>query len=214
MNVFIVGVGYAYAKMYESFGDKIVTTIEEADVVQFTGGADVSPELYGEHKHGSSFVDRHRDEYEMGVYEKCLSLGKFMVGICRGGQFLNVMNGGAMYQDVNGHASHVGHDVIDVLTGRSILCTSTHHQMMRKGKGAILIARSAQVLSEDKVHMSDLTDRRFTIIDKGIAEETEVVYYPSTKSLCFQPHPEIVREGHPCRDYFFEVLGRFYNKEM
>lgn len=211
MNVFIVGGGYAYGRMYEGFGDKIVMRIEDADIVQFTGGGDVTPSLYGEHTHRSTYHSLHRDVYEKEVFELAQALSKFCVGICRGGQFLNVVNGGTMWQDVDGHAIHGTHDVLDILTGRIIPCTSTHHQMMKKGEKGILVAQSAEMLSSSKRFMTGLHQEPQEQIARGVDIETESVYYPETRSLCFQPHPEIVRQGHPCQEYFFELLGRYYN---
>ncbi|MNY79889.1 hypothetical protein D3C86_2207250 [compost metagenome] len=36
--------------------------------------------------------------------------------------------------------------------------------------------------------------------------DTEVVYYPDTKSLCFQPHPEFFRADHECFKYYFDCI--------
>lgn len=213
MKVFIVGGGFAYARMYEGFGDKIVTRIEDADIVQFTGGEDVTASWYGEHSHRSTYSNERRDDYELSVWEQAFALGKFCVGICRGGQFLNVINGGTMWQDVDGHAIHGTHDVLDILTGRIIPCTSTHHQMMKKGDKGILVAHSVEMLSSSKRFMTGLHQEPQEQIARGVATETESVYYPETRSLCFQPHPEIVRQGHPCQEYFFELLGRYYNAQ-
>lgn len=213
MNVLIVGGGYAYKTMYENFGGKEVGSIAAADVIQFTGGSDVSPRLYGEHSHPTTYSSNDRDMYEEAIYREAVKQGKFCVGICRGGQFLNVMNGGSMYQDVNGHAIHGTHGVLDVLTGSVIQCTSTHHQMMRMGEGGVLVAKSDEMLSQRKSHMSLLSEERKILITYDEVE-VESVYYPETRSLCFQPHPEIVRAGHPCQDYFFSLLGRYYNAEI
>lgn len=214
MNIYIVGGGYAYAKMYEGFGDKAVECLEDADIVQFTGGEDVTPSWYGQHAHPTTYYNERRDHRESLVFEKAKRLGKFCVGICRGGQFLNVMNGGTLYQDVSGHAIHGTHDVLDVLTGRIIPCTSTHHQMMIKGEKGVLVAKSEEMVSRIKYRMSKLSDKSEAIGDAWEETETESVYYPETRSLCFQPHPEIVRQGHPCQEYFFELLGRYYYGEI
>jgi len=66
--------------------------------VVFTGGADVSPFMYGEKKLSVTCNDEHRDEQEKLFFERYTKVPK--VGICRGGQFLNVMNGGKMWQHV------------------------------------------------------------------------------------------------------------------
>lgn len=212
MKVLIVGGGFAYQRMYEGFGDTVVDKFEEADVIQFTGGSDVSPRLYGEHSHPTTYSSNDRDMYEEAIYREAVKQGKFCVGICRGGQFLNVMNGGKMFQDVQGHAIHGTHDVLDLLTGAVIPCTSTHHQMMRVGPGGILVAKSNEMLSPTKEHMTTLeSGEKEQIRVEGVEAEVESVYYPGTRSLCFQPHPEIVRQGHPCQEYFFQLLGRYYN---
>lgn len=214
MKVFIVGAGYAYAKMYENFGDTVVDSLQLADIVQFTGGEDVTPAWYGEHTHRSTYSSIDRDMREEEVLKEAKRLGKFCVGICRGGQFLNVMNGGTMWQDVDGHAIHGTHDVLDIHTGRIIPCTSTHHQMMKAGKEGILVAKSAEMLSSSKRFMTGLHQERQEQVARGVELETEAVFYPATRSLCFQPHPEIVRPDHPCQEYFFELLGRYYHGEL
>jgi len=38
-------------------------------------------------------------------------------------------------------------------------------------------------------------------------KDVEVVMYADTKSLCFQPHPELERCPEECTDYYFELLG-------
>ncbi|AJT60769.1 putative amidotransferase [Citrobacter phage CVT22] len=214
MNIYIVGGGYAYAKMYENFGDTLVNSVEEADIIQFTGGEDVTPSWYQEHSHYSTYSNERRDDRELATWEQAFALGKFCVGICRGGQFLNVVNGGTMWQDVDGHAIHGTHGVLDILTGRVIECTSTHHQMMKAGKEGILVAKSAEMLSSSKRFMTGLHQEPQEQIARGVELETESVYYPATRSLCFQPHPEIVRQGHPCQEYFFELLGRYYHEQV
>lgn len=214
MKVFIVGGGYSYAKMYENFGDTLVNNIEDADIVQFTGGEDVTPSWYGEHEHPSTYSNIHRDIREKAAFERAVKFGKFCVGICRGGQFLNVVNGGSLYQDVSNHAIHGTHEVLDIHTGRIIPCTSTHHQMMRKGPEGVLVAKSAEMLSSNKYGMSSLEEEAKVVVYKNLDVETESVYYPNTRSLCFQPHPEIVRADHPCQEYFFELLGRYYHGKV
>ena len=67
----------------------------------FTGGQDVSPELY----HEEPLADlvcccKMRDEMEKIVLEKALFEGKPVLGICRGIQFINAALGGTLYQDL------------------------------------------------------------------------------------------------------------------
>ena len=210
-KVYIVGESHYvtdYFKMYYEKGYKPVLTMEEADIVQFTGGSDVSPNLYHEGPHPHTYFDNKRDIQEMKEYVKALNSNKYMVGICRGGQFLNVMNQGKMYQDVNNHAISGTHIAIDQETGRDIKVTSTHHQMMRKGTNAIIVAY-AQNLSTYKEHIDRGCIMRVTEDNVDL----EVLWYSDTKCLCFQPHPEIPTGKRECRDYFFELLNRYINVE-
>ncbi len=205
LNVYIVNSSWDYEKMWTSRGHNVVSSLELADLVQFTGGSDVSPELYGE-KNVRSYCDANRDKYEQKIFNHCREVGKAMVGICRGGQFLNVMNGGKMWQHVSNHAIGGTHVVYDHESELTYLCTSTHHQMMIPGLLAevvgqgIALCRSYQ--SEGGVYTPD---------DLGNDElDVEVVWYEDTHSLCFQPHPEL--DDGECQEYFFILIERYYGE--
>lgn len=108
---------------------EIVTRLEDANLAVFTGGADVTPSLYGE-KNVASSCDWLRDAAEQEVFDFCRFVGMPMFGICRGSQFLHVMMGGKLWQDVTNHCCT--HDLIDVESGAVVKDTcSTHHQMVR-----------------------------------------------------------------------------------
>lgn len=192
-KVYIVGGDILIESMYLKNGWKIVNHPDDADFLQFTGGEDVSPMLYGEPKHPTTFSDPMRDEKEANIYNTYVGHKK-MIGICRGGQFLNVMNGGLMYQDVTGHAIGGTHDVI--YKGKHYAVTSTHHQMMqRTGFGELLVVAPFSSMVSDGYG------------DSGEIEQgTEVVWYEETNSLCFQPHPEYVDPDHECQQLFFEII--------
>lgn len=192
-KVAIVGFSMRYANMFEEEGWEVIEDISKADLLLFTGGEDVNPALYGERNVGSG-CNPTRDNYEIKIYEGWVGKVK-MAGICRGGQFLNVMNGGKMWQDVNNHTnSHTAlffeHTTVEV--------TSTHHQMMRPASNAIILATAPNVCTA-----------RYSACPAQLGpsdDDVEVCFYPDTMSLCFQPHPEIVKKDHPCRRVFFQLL--------
>ncbi len=67
----------------------------------FSGGQDVSPELYHEMPlEGLVTTCEKRDIMEKIVLEKALKTDKPILGICRGMQFINVVLGGTLYQDI------------------------------------------------------------------------------------------------------------------
>lgn len=179
-------------------------TDEKPDLVVFTGGEDVSPAYYGEVNVGS-YCNPQRDAEEAMIFDRWKDVPK--VGICRGGQFLNVMSGGRMWQDTDRHGRY--HSLRDLLTGRDIYVSSTHHQMMRPSGLAEIVGTA----DESTYRMAA---RAYQVKSLDFYHDIEVLYYPETKSLCFQPHPEYHDAG-ATETYFFELLERFFKfneKEM
>lgn len=206
-KVFIVGGGYGYAKMFLSNCWEIADNADEADLIQFTGGEDVTPYIYWEQKHPYTFNNEERDEEEGAVYENAIMNNIPMAGICRGGQFLNVMNGGKMFQHVTNHTRD--HFATYCVDGREILVTSTHHQMMRPAPhGQVFLVAQQEGTKE---WFPKGAEKPFKA-PVGAFLDTEGVYYPDTNSLCFQPHPEFYKEG-PLVDLYFEVINKFIFKE-
>ncbi|HRH73400.1 gamma-glutamyl-gamma-aminobutyrate hydrolase family protein [Zoogloea sp.] len=71
------------------------------DGLVLQGGADVSPEAYGEAPLREEWAgDRVRDAYEMELLHEFVEAGKPVLGICRGMQLINVAFGGSLYQDI------------------------------------------------------------------------------------------------------------------
>ncbi len=67
----------------------------------FTGGHDVTPELYGETAlEGLVCSCSKRDDMEKAVLELAIANKKPILGICRGIQFINAALGGTLYQDI------------------------------------------------------------------------------------------------------------------
>lgn len=199
-KVHIINSSDEYVRMFGKMGWEVVGIKDffNADLIQFTGGSDVTPMLYGESLHPKTYCSQRRDLEEAGYFSFAQRCSIPMAGICRGGQFLNVMNGGKMYQHVNGHAKGREHDLEDRFSGEQLSVTSTHHQMMIPGYNGEIIA----VAYESKVKES------YDSVFLANEADVEVVYYDNTKSLCFQPHPEFYN-ADSTRDYYFELLNRY-----
>ena len=95
-------------------------TEDEAEIAQldglcsaylFTGGHDVSPEVYGETPlEGLIDCCKKRDAMEAVFLKKAMAADKPILGICRGIQFINAALGGTLYQDLpTQHPSAVVH---------------------------------------------------------------------------------------------------------
>lgn len=209
IKVFVVGSQKEYAKFLNKY--TLVDSLSEAELVIFTGGTDVSPHLYNEDKivetESSNII---RDSAEISIFEECVYLGIPMLGICRGAQFLTVMNGGKLIQHVEGHNTG-GHNIVDVRTKKIYQDSSGHHQMMYpyllKSEEYNIIALASPDRSSVYKGLSciepDFTERNL--------REPEIVFYYNTGSLCIQGHPEWANPNSEyvkyCNDLIKETFG-------
>lgn len=191
-KVFVEGGNHPIVAMFHNNGWDILPSLEGADLVCFQGGADVSPELYGE-KNFASYCSKDVDYDSFVLYINARRKLLPMVGICRGGQFLNVMAGGSMIQDYPGHVIAGTHSItVEENLNSTTDCstcevTSTHHQVMVVNDfGSDLIAWAGK-------------DRK----------QVEIVHHWQEHTLSFQPHPEYVDSDHECQKLFFHMLNKY-----
>jgi putative glutamine amidotransferase len=180
------------------------------------GGADVSPQCYGEEPLHPDWVGDHvRDAYEMELLHEFMESGKAVLGICRGAQLINVALGGSLHQDivlqVEGATSHVHEDfdryahavewsgssklarLYPGMSGGRVI--SIHHQAIRTlGRGLRVEATSV----EDEVI-------------EAVRLETKKPYV-----LGLQWHPEFHLPGMPelldCAPILDEFLDAAYGR--
>lgn len=168
----------------------------------FWGGADVDPSFYNrERSNMCGRSDIEKDTRDRALMEERIKQGIPIIGICRGAQLLNVVNGGILVQHIEGHAIGKTHFCTNVETGNIYEVSSTHHQMMVAHQDGMILCKdykSAKGVHWDKVNES----YHYTYV-------TEVVYYPKTKSLCIQPHPEWM----PQDSAFVRWINDFIKKE-
>lgn len=201
MKVYVVGPQKNYARIVEDF--ELVSTISEAETVIFTGGHDVTPEMYNETKHHLTGNSPERDYYELQEYKKAKELNKFCVGICRGGQFLTVMSGGKLVQHVTNHALPNGHLVR--CDDQLFMATSSHHQMFYPfDVNHEMIGVSAEKRSN--VYFKNAKEKY-----EELPVEPEIVYYPDTHCLAIQPHPEW-QVGTPFWKYCSNLIKEKYHE--
>ena len=186
----------AYTTMFKKNGWDIVSDIEYADLIQLTGGEDVTPSYYGEVKHPQTSCNPERDAIEAEIFYRYPNIA--IAGICRGGQFLNVMCGGSLYQHVDGHGLAGTHKATLTVSGHVIDVSSTHHQMIRPTTEAEVL------LVADHSTYRHLNDSEVNI-DVGHID-VEACYYKEEGALCYQPHPEFFEFDHECQITYFEFI--------
>ena len=198
-------------KVFESLYDKVevassTTKFDKGTTVLFEGGTDVNPILYGEKR--SRFTgspDRERDAYEASIFHRAHKEGASFIGICRGAQLLTVLSGGKLIQDVTGHGNN--HEILCV-GGPELWVTSTHHQMCNPA-ASLDPHRDFLIIGWSKTPKSL---RYSGEDDKPVAPpdvEPEIIWYPRTRSLAIQGHPEYLDQTAPFARYSRYLVGKF-----
>jgi len=164
---------------------------ERMDGILFAGGNDLDPELYGQQPYAETKdLTPTRDIVELWYMRTALADGKPILGICRGMQLLNVVQGGTLYQHIakdmpeaSNHdisnekksITHIAHQLhVDktsrlghIIQSDSIGANSHHHQAINKlGESLKAVAWSEDGLTE-------------------VIEGTDAAY-----AIGLQPHPE------------------------
>lgn len=192
MKAYVVGGSNNYVNFIENV--ELTDKLEDAKLVVFTGGEDVTPSLYGCKKHESTCCNPIRDEYERDIFNKINPNTQVCYGCCRGSQFLTVMNGGKLVQDVINHAIYGTHGII--CEDRKIYeITSTHHQMMYpynlNDSDYDILFKSFNAISH--VYEGDGID-----VDKIKYNDPEIILYHKEnlpKCLAVQGHPEMIPDS-------------------
>lgn len=183
-KIYIVG-WYGGSEYLNWMQGERTAKMEEADLVVFTGGEDVDPSMYHAKAHPTTSSNIHRDRLELAAYKAAKKLGIPMIGICRGSQFLCVMNGGKLVQDQKNPAlvhSMQTHD------GKTLFISSTHHQAAYP---FLMPAKKYKVLGWTN-HASPYHYGETYEQELAPPKECEMVYYPKHRCLGIQGHPEMV----------------------
>jgi len=190
-------------KMFYNQGYEITEDIDLADIVVWTGGADINPEIYGERPSGACGWNDLRDKADLKAIERAKN--QFKIGICRGAQLLNcVPNGGKLWQDIDRHAGS-DHSILDVITKKGLIVNSLHHQQMRP-------TSKAEIIAYTKIaRVKESQDDQWHCDNNKEDLDIEALWYPETKSLCLQWHPEFSRPGEDSHDYLFNLIDRYYH---
>lgn len=204
----LVVAGDSYAQALTGLGDftsnvdQFLAKPKDFALVLFTGGADVGPSLYGDTSPNNvCYTNPMRDQMEVEIFNTALEAGVKMTGICRGSQFINVMSGGRMIHDLGSHGG-CHHNLKDN-SGKVIAVNSLHHQMSIPGDKGFIIAWSEHRRSErGYIGRNDMPEDY-----KGV--EVEAVYYPHTKCVGVQWHPEMMSKVTDGYTWYYEMVNSF-----
>jgi len=131
--------------------------MERLDALLMPGGADIPPSEYGEETHETvEILDDQRYHFEKAIGRAWIEkTTKPLLGICLGSQWINVLHGGSLIQDIPSAlgANHraVTHPVqiepdsqlASIFGELEFEVNSFHHQAVKEvGKGLRVVARS------------------------------------------------------------------------
>ncbi len=182
-------------------------TVAEADLVFFAGGEDVSPKVYGQPSHPTTYCSPQRDAEEMAIYKEAKELNKKMLGICRGSQFLCAMQpGGMLVQD---QPNRLAYHPMLTNKGETIRVSSTHHQaqypfnMKKEDYNVIGWTENLHDFHKDGNNK-----------ELGPKQECEIVHYPKANALGIQSHPEYMDYDHESNLWMRKLLNDFMNGSL
>ena len=178
---------------------------DRLDGVILTGGADLSPETYGEAPLPvCGATEPARDRMELYLLRRCLAEKKPFLAICRGFEVFNVGLGGSLYQDiatqrpdslrhpcyetpadqVHGVAIAPGTRLRELIGADSCRVNSRHHQGVRKVGEGLRVSATA---------------------DDGLVEGLELPGHPF--AIGVQWHPETLSSYAPEAQRLFNALA-------
>ena len=167
----------------------------ELDGLVLMGGSDVSPESYGEAPLKPDWAgDRIRDNYEMALLRAFMSVGKPVLGVCRGMQVINVAFGGTLYQDLAtqlpGALDHRDWDVYD---------KNCHATSIVAGSGLARLYPELTVIKTNSVHHQSIRDLGRELVVEAWSEPDRVVealrWQGASYVFGVQWHPEFHDRG-------------------
>lgn len=198
----------AGAELYViDFDDKLEDFKDKLDGYVIPGGRDIHPRYYGEEVNGAVVGDQPEVHYGFNeaVYHG-LPKACPLMGICWGFQFLNVINGGTMIQDIPDKMEHYKKRRMTVKPGTWLqtaigdyaLGSCYHHQALNR------IAPNIEVAAYDDqsglVHAIELKDpERFVV---GVLWHPEISFKDESASEFDETSVNLLKGFiEKCRDY-------------
>lgn len=185
---------------------------DEADILLFAGGKDIDTKFYGEQKGKYTDSRNQRDVVEFGDFQYGLTNKLPIVGICRGAQLACALSGGKLIQHVTNHQCYHKMETKDGIT---MTINSLHHQMLNP---FVMDKSNYDILGWAKKNLSTTylnghnkeTSLPLTFV------EPEIVYFPKTKSLAYQYHPEMMFNGpeNETINYTQQIFLKFINNQL
>ena len=208
-NKILIVNGNSYGRALEGLG-KLSNSIEDFKkntkdykLILFTGGADISPELYNDTSPlGYCSYNKNADTIDIDVYTIARKYNIKMTGICRGSQFINVMNGGRMMHHITNHGTSDGHMFMSEALMKPIKVNTLHHQMSIIGPKGFVIGWCPEKRSNKYIGRNDIEE-------KWDKPEVEAILYPESLCCGVQYHPEMMEKDSDGYSFYYKMIANF-----
>jgi putative glutamine amidotransferase len=177
--------------------------LDLVDALILTGGGDIEPSRYdGKGHHTNYAVDRERDTLELELARRVIASGMPTLGICRGAQILNVVQGGRLIEHI---PDEVGESVLHRAPPREPIM---HGIRLRPG------TRLAEILGRDEFdamswHHQALRGAAagFDAVAHAPDGTIEAIEMPTHPWLiAVQWHPELSAASDPLQQKLFDAI--------
>lgn len=164
-----------------------IKQIAEANLIIFSGGEDINPEIYNE-SNTDSGINIKRDSYELLVLKLAEESNAMFLGVCRGHQLLNAYYGGKLVQHIEPeHSSFHNVKIISKHSFESELfpegvCSLHHQGVIKPGKGLFPLTKVGNVFES-------------SISEKILSVQYHPEFMPSRAEKFFDMIKNKVRSG-------------------
>lgn len=188
------------------------TLMASAQGLLLSGGADVSPSLYGQEKLDvCGTPEPQRDQSDLALLKAALKLHKPILCICRGCQIANVYFGGTLYQDLpTQHETTIQHSRYQEYKGGAHQVTVVEGTPLHQLYGRV-------ELSVNSLHHQAVRELAPCLVPMAYSPDGIVEsYYLQDKSQwlwAYQWHPEMLQDTQARDTIFLDFIEACRERE-
>jgi putative glutamine amidotransferase len=179
------------------------TILDVIDALILSGGGDIDPSRYdGKHHETNYAVDQERDALELELGRRVIASGMPTLGICRGAQILNVVQGGKLIE-------HIPDEVGEKVLHRAPPREPVMHSVKLK-----TASRLAEIIGRDEFDVPSWHHQAlrgaaagFEAVAHALDGTIEAIEMPSHPWLiAVQWHPELSAASDPLQQKLFDAI--------
>ena len=182
---------------------RVEAILDVIDALVLSGGGDIDPSRYDGKRHDTNYsIDQERDTLELELARRVIDSSIPTLGICRGAQILNVVQGGKLIEHI---PDEVGVKVLHRAPPREPV---THGVKLKTG------SRLAKILGRDQFDATSWHHQAlrgaaagFDAVAHAPDGTIEAIEMPSHPwMIAVQWHPELSAASDPLQQKLFDAL--------